>query len=185
MAAPVIASEVGVLDSAQDMVMQWEALEADGIQTALGALSVSPIKTRDSNRAEISPWRVIRTVIRTMRVFLSLPFLAHWSVEEKTASLDLKLEASRVGKDRDWGFISETLRARYGFNRRSCSCEHQWDTLCKDFSAIQEYKVFSQTSERVSFWDMDEDERSSNKLPRIFPVEWFTTIERIFAAEEG
>jgi hypothetical protein len=113
-----------------------------------------------------------------------------WSAEEKRAYLELKVEALRVVKGKDWDFISQGLWERHEFDRNSKVCEYLWGTLRKDFKAIRDHEISKSgpptTSEYwVSYWDMDEDERFQKKLPRSFPLEWCKMIERILSAQEN
>ena len=111
-----------------------------------------------------------------------------WSGEEKRAYLELKVEAlgAVVGKP-DWDFISQCLQERHKCVRNPKCCEDLWGTLQKHYFTIQKHENLSKyaprTSNWVSYWEMDEGERSRKKLPQSFSSESYTIIEKILTAQ--
>jgi hypothetical protein len=105
-----------------------------------------------------------------------------WSTEEKGAYLQLKVEALGVVQGKDWDFISQGLGERHGFERSPKCCEDLWGTLRKTYKAIEKHND-PQRSNRISYWEMEGDARARNKLPRVFPKEWYNMMMRILTAQ--
>lgn len=107
-----------------------------------------------------------------------------WSAEEKGAYLQLKVEALGAVQGKDWDFISQGLWERHGFERRPKCCEDLWGTLRKTYKAIEVREINDpQRSNGISYWEMEGDARARNKLPRVFPKEWYNMMKRILTAQ--
>ncbi|KAG0569101.1 hypothetical protein KC19_6G064500 [Ceratodon purpureus] len=100
----------------------------------------------------------------------------NWIPEENLPFLELKEEAQEKGMGKPWNYISEGLRDRYNFDRSAKVCEDHWGTLLKGFKAIRKNES---SRPCVSYWDMDNDERSRKKLPPTFLLEWYKMMEGI------
>ena len=111
-----------------------------------------------------------------------------WSAEEKSAYLELKAEALSKVKGKHWDFISQGLQDRHKFERSAKCCEDLWGTLRKAYRDIlthEELQNNPQRSNWISYWEMDGIERSRNKLPKSFSLEWCKIIKRILVAQKN
>ena len=112
----------------------------------------------------------------------------NWKAEEICAVLKLAAEASTVDVGPDpWEYVSGSLLKQYNFDRDSSSCERLWGTLLQRYWAIRhhESKVIIGKLSFVSYWEMDEEQRSCKNLPRAFDLEWYKMINSILAAKRS
>ncbi|KAG0504607.1 hypothetical protein KC19_N010200 [Ceratodon purpureus] len=103
----------------------------------------------------------------------------NWTFHETQALLEVKAKALHVVSGRPWKYISDYLRV-YDYDRSAKSCQACWDNLLKKYRAIK----FHEGASLVSYWEMDEVGRSQWRLPRLFFIEWWDTMNMILAARE-